>query len=32
MNIKPYDGYIEILREFKAIIKREPLNEDQKDS
>ena len=32
MNIKTYDGYIEILREVKAIIKCEPLNENQKDS
>ena len=31
-EIKTYDGYIEILKEVKAIIKAEPIDELQKDS
>ena len=30
--MKSYDGYLEILREVKSIIKAEPLSEDHKDS
>ena len=31
-EVKTYDGYIEILKEVKAIIKAEPMGELQKDS